>query len=848
MPDILLRFLSVIIASTIILSACNGGDDGDKTTVTRLDVNELSNDTLAVGKMDYTPSSNTITISESDLENLSISDGGTLISVFSDSPLFNSIKENDILMAGISSCFPEGLLKKVKSIERYKEQIDLKITDTPLTNAFRYLQTNFYKHLDFTTATLQSLDKDVQIQYSGTAALLDLNFVIYDRDMEPGTTDDQIKITGTVIFDLGFSFNMALDLWSLSRIEFKPYIYEETQITIDSDVGYDVKVTKEIARFSFPSFSVGPVIFTPEFILNIDANGDISAQSKASVGCNYSQQFSFFHDGDKPLYDDQLDRQILFAWDEPSITSDTNLKTTLTNKLDIGIYGSSSANIESKENFTIAGFATPAYNRLCIECDSEFNTSAQINLGVFKKDDEEASPSQIFTGKQHLFDTCNDIFHHYPVADAGQDQEVKELASVVLNGAKSHDPDDGISTFEWRQTAGTEVQLSTPHLAVTKFSAPDVPLKGDILKFDLTITDNGGRTDTDSVEIHILDDDGSPKIPGQISGQIKHYGNDGQILPLGGVEISIIEDKNVEASATSDPSGYFSIDIRPGTWDIELKKEGFITNTYTNKKVQENSEVNLNTIYMLDDSNSTENEISGTCVDSISGSKIRGLKIILYSQKTGSPVESTTTDLSGKFTFSDLDPGVYLLKSSEGYYMASEFTMSTGSTRVVAINPIINSHDEIRIVLSWGPSSSNLDAHVYGPSSTGDMFHLFYPYLNDPYSERPYIQLDRDAIAPDGIETILIRKRFKGTYSFMVHDFSNQLSLNSFELSLSNAIVKVYKGFKEMASFSVPKDTEGNFWEVFELDGETGEITPSNKMSHKDVPAIDEMFGGKYSL
>ncbi len=92
-----------------------------------------------------------------------------------------------------------------------------------------------------------------------------------------------------------------------------------------------------------------------------------------------------------------------------------------------------------------------------------------------------------------------------PVANAGADQEVNPGATVTLDASGSTDIDDGIVSYHWAQvdaTAATAVVLDDALAVKPVFTVPEAP--GETLAFQLTVTDNAGQTDTDTVEIAIV--------------------------------------------------------------------------------------------------------------------------------------------------------------------------------------------------------------------------------------------------------------------------------------------------------------------------------------------------------
>ena len=78
-----------------------------------------------------------------------------------------------------------------------------------------------------------------------------------------------------------------------------------------------------------------------------------------------------------------------------------------------------------------------------------------------------------------------------PIVNAGGNQTVLLGSSVTLDGSLSTDPDGTIESYEWSQTAGASVELSSVTEPVVTFTAPS---SSDSLSFTLTVTDNEGAT------------------------------------------------------------------------------------------------------------------------------------------------------------------------------------------------------------------------------------------------------------------------------------------------------------------------------------------------------------------
>jgi uncharacterized protein YfaP (DUF2135 family) len=236
--------------------------------------------------------------------------------------------------------------------------------------------------------------------------------------------------------------------------------------------------------------------------------------------------------------------------------------------------------------------------------------------------------------------------------------------------------------------------------------------------------------------------------------------------------------------------------------------------------------------------NPEPNAIGGSVRDAVTGAGLAGVTVGLYHEDMGGPgalAASTDTRESGDFKFSAVSPGRYVLATAPAGYFPFHraLILAEGQSRLredLVVSPLL-APGEVRIVLTWGETPADLEAHLTVPNPQGCRHHCYYWNRTVPGAV-----LDLDDRDGHGPETITVGRLTPGTYRFYVHDWTNRLSRTASGLGTSGARVHVYSGSRAAPwVFDVPAEP-GNTWHVFDLDGATGEIAPIDRMAFQPVP------------
>jgi len=329
-------------------------------------------------------------------------------------------------------------------------------------------------------------------------------------------------------------------------------------------------------------------------------------------------------------------------------------------------------------------------------------------------------------------------------------------------------------------------------------------------------------------------------------------GQDG--YPMSGVHVKVFakDYKMLVAEAiTKEDGGYvLKVPIHTTSYEIEINKPGYISTTVYNVDTSFNA-VSLfqESIYMYREGQRPYT-IRLNLIDALDGANINDAKVII---RRG--INNRDGEIAEEFNLSDyhtmpqpswelyddlydyfhgdsyedlyeeafydvqLYPGNYTAEIQSPGYTSTYFTISTiedGWEFHSSVVPKVKD-DEVRIVLSWGQTPSDLDSHLFFP----DEQHIGYYNRQVGNSF-----LDRDDVDSYGPETITISNLNNGIYKYYVSDYTNcsQSNYNSKDMSHSFARVDIYDKNGLIGNFNVPTNRPGVIWHVFNI--ANGKIQP----------------------
>ena len=195
--------------------------------------------------------------------------------------------------------------------------------------------------------------------------------------------------------------------------------------------------------------------------------------------------------------------------------------------------------------------------------------------------------------------------------------------------------------------------------------------------------------------------------------------------------------------------------------------------------------------------------------DAVTGKPVQDAQVMI--ENTGEFV----TDSAGRIMFPRLPDGMLRVLFKKDKYIPSVFNVEVIAETIFinrfSVSPELNI-EQFRVVLDWDEKPSDLDAHFM---KDGD-YHI--SYRNTRVLADGSGMLDIDDMDGFGPETITVERiDANRTYSYFVHNYSNEMNASAPKLAVSKATVRVYGNNRLLKTFSVSQSFQEKTWTVFKV-------------------------------
>lgn len=203
--------------------------------------------------------------------------------VFSkDNEFVENIKLGDILIGSVSEKAPDGFLRTVNKIDKINGSYVFYTSNASLEQAVKDGKVHVEFPIVFNDIENTEVGK-VSGFTSSTSKTINTSNIFYDKDLNNGTTSDQVRTNGSLVLSANMSVDMNFSWGSLTYFDAKT-VFTATNsqtLTIGASVPFLNKSKVLYTNNTFPSvtFYVGavPIVIKPKLDIFAQITGDINA-------------------------------------------------------------------------------------------------------------------------------------------------------------------------------------------------------------------------------------------------------------------------------------------------------------------------------------------------------------------------------------------------------------------------------------------------------------------------------------------------------------------------------------------------------------------------------------------
>ena len=673
---------------------------------------------------------------------------------------------------------------------------------------------------------------------------------------------DYIEISGELKGTGSVKIEMTYDAKLFAEDYFYCSIVSNLDLTLDIDVGVagdndgTVEAELKLAKVSIPTPITGlSVYFAPTVPTEwkISGGGNFEFESKTSSGFTYDT-----YSGQQTV--DKKERSIKLGLQgeaEISIGPKVALGVSFLEKV-VKAEVNAQAGVKASASTEVGGNWTDAESKhacaLCLEGECKWFVAVKaklsfciveevldatpINAELVKVEGWinflSTTPGKFYISLINSADSCFGGSIHF----GGGECPNKSWRVVILTKDANGDEITGIGAKVLKSNYDYVNGGKTPHILY---------LYDGIYRAEATISGTSvSKTfvvNKAPVEVTLTPNSSNGKISGKIFDADTNQS-------ISGARILIKQGDMVIGSSISNQVGSYEVTLPDGIYRIEITKSGYIPFTIY-ETVEDGRTTYLESAMMVQGSNQLMGGFSGQITDAVTGAPVSGVTLKVRSgwnnASDGKVVKTLTSDENGRFkadivsvfdVIFGLRSGNYTITASKSGYVTTSFNIVVlpgvvNPGQDGTISPEMESEDgEYRVILTWGQAPADLDSHYNAVTVNGIRDHIYY-FAKAGISAN----LDVDDTTSYGPETVTVTSfsDLQDGFTYSVHDYTNRSSTDSSALSLSGAIVKVYKGNTLLHTYNVPTDREGTVWNVFSID-QNGNITDLNTFEYISNP------------
>ena len=192
------------------------------------------------------PETTNVLTSESTNQLASISEDGTTYTFAAISSELQRVDVGDVIISGVSDAAPYGFLRKVTS--RQTQGSGLKLVTEQATIEDAYQQVSVSLQQTLTPEGLQgfsALPGVTLVQSPNGVNAGDFKFqlnntVLFDKDNDLSTTDDQVVANGSLVFSPNLVFRLTVANFTLQELYFSETLRVQTGLTVSSKLSLTI--------------------------------------------------------------------------------------------------------------------------------------------------------------------------------------------------------------------------------------------------------------------------------------------------------------------------------------------------------------------------------------------------------------------------------------------------------------------------------------------------------------------------------------------------------------------------------------------------------------------------------